>query len=234
MIEVPMTERNGMTVHGYIVKPHAGRANRSMQHFFVNGRYVKSRLMQAAMEEAYRNAIITGKYPSGALFLDLPLSAVDVNVHPAKTEVKFSQEKPIFEVVYIACKNALAANDNMPHLEHKEKEAPAKPREDNLTHEQQRFAIPKPVDPKPFVMPSVKPTPIAPVKNDEEAPDLEDFPRVHPAKGRASAQCIELSVRAAHTAGGTAGTSSYANGTAGRAGHRTDTCRAYAGTGAGR
>ena len=175
MIEVPMTERNGMTVHGYIVKPHAGRANRSMQHFFVNGRYVKSRLMQAAMEEAYRNAIITGKYPSGAVFLDLPLSAVDVNVHPAKTEVKFSQEKPIFEVVYIACKNALAANDNMPHLEHKEKKAPAKPHEDNLTHEQQRFAIPKPVDPKPFVTPSVKPTPIAPVKNDEEAPDLEDF-----------------------------------------------------------
>ena len=71
IIEVPMTERNGMTVHGYIVKPHAGRANRSMQHFFVNGRYVKSRLIQAAMEEAYRNAIITGKYPSGALFLDL-------------------------------------------------------------------------------------------------------------------------------------------------------------------
>ena len=138
MIEVPMTERNGMTVHGYIVKPHAGRANRSMQHFFVNGRYVKSRLMQAAMEEAYRNAIITGKYPSGAIFLDLPLSAVDVNVHPAKTEVKFSQD---------------------------------------LTHEQQRFAIPKPVDTKPFTAPSVKPTPapVTPMKNDEEAPDLEDF-----------------------------------------------------------
>ena len=162
-------------VTGLVTPPRACRASRSAQHFYVNGRYVKSRLMQAAMEEAYRNAIITGKYPSGALFLDLPLSAVDVNVHPAKTEVKFSQEKPIFEVVYIACKNALAANDNMPHLEHKEKEAPAKPHEDNLTHEQQRFAIPKPVDPKPFVMPSVKPTPIAPVKNDEEAPDLEDF-----------------------------------------------------------
>ena len=162
-------------VTGLVTPPRACRASRSAQHFYVNGRYVKSRLMQAAMEEAYRNAIITGKYPSGALFLDLPLSAVDVNVHPAKTEVKFSQEKPIFEVVYIACKNALAANDNMPHLEHKEKEALAKPREDNLTHEQQRFAIPKPVDPKPFVMPSVKPTPIAPVKNDEEAPDLEDF-----------------------------------------------------------
>ena len=107
MIEVPKTERNGMTVYGYIVKPHAGRPNRSMQHFFVNGRYVKSRLMQAALEEAYRNAIITGKYPSGAVFLELPLAAVDVNVHPAKTEVKFSQEKPVFEAVYIACKNAI-------------------------------------------------------------------------------------------------------------------------------
>ena len=68
-----------MTVHGYIVKPpHAGRQPFHAAPFH-NGRYVKSRLMQAAMEEAYRNAIITGKYPSGGLFLDLPLSAVDVN-----------------------------------------------------------------------------------------------------------------------------------------------------------
>ena len=74
-----------MTVYGYIVKPHAGRPNRWMQHFFVNGRYVKSRLMQAALEEAYRKPIITGKYPSGAVFLGLPpLAAVDVNVHPPR------------------------------------------------------------------------------------------------------------------------------------------------------
>ena len=170
MIEVPENEHNGLTVHGYIVKPHAGRANRSMQHFFVNGRYVKSRLMQAALEEAYRNAIITGKYPSGAIFLELPLSAVDVNVHPAKTEVKFSQEKPVFEAVYIACKNALAANDNTPQLEHKEKHTP---HEDNLTQEQQRFAVlrsePAPA-PRPFAQP-IKPQPA--VK--EEEPELEDF-----------------------------------------------------------
>ena len=166
MIEVPASERNGMKVYGYIVKPHAGRPNRSMQHFFVNGRYVKSRLMQAAMEEAYRNAIITGKYPSGAVFLELPLSAVDVNVHPAKTEVKFSQEKPVFEAVYIACKNALAANDNMPHLEHKEP-AP-KPHEDNLTHEQQRFAIPKPTF-------APTPAPVAPSPVKEQTPELEEF-----------------------------------------------------------
>lgn len=166
MIEVPASAHGGMKVYGYIVKPHTGRPNRSMQHFFVNGRYVKSRLMQAAMEEAYRNAIITGKYPSGAVFLELPLSAVDVNVHPAKTEVKFSQEKPVFEAVYIACKNALAANDNMPHLEHKE--PASKPREDNLTHEQQRFAIPKPAF-------TPTPTPITPSTVKEQAPELEDF-----------------------------------------------------------
>lgn len=142
MLKVPRSEHSGMIVHGYIVKPHAGRPNRSMQHFFVNGRYVKSRLMQAALEEAYRNAMITGKYPSGAVFLELPLAAVDVNVHPAKTEVKFSQEKPVFEAVYIACKNALAAGDNIPRLTHQEKPAVARPREDNLTQAQQRFAVP--------------------------------------------------------------------------------------------
>lgn len=165
MIEVPRTERNGMTVYGYIVKPHAGRPNRSMQHFFVNGRYVKSRLMQAALEEAYRNAIITGKYPSGAVFLELPLAAVDVNVHPAKTEVKFSQEKPVFEAVYVACKNAIMANDNMPHIEHKEKNpSAASPQESAPVYEQQRFAVAKPVA-----------QPAASAKADDDVPDLEDF-----------------------------------------------------------
>lgn len=165
MIEVPRTERNSMTVYGYIVKPHAGRPNRSMQHFFVNGRYVKSRLMQAALEEAYRNAIITGKYPSGAVFLELPLAAVDVNVHPAKTEVKFSQEKPVFEAVYVACKNAIMANDNMPHIEHKEKKpSAASPQESAPVYEQQRFAVAKPVA-----------QPAASAKVDDDVPDLEDF-----------------------------------------------------------
>lgn len=165
MIEVPRTERNGMAVYGYIVKPHAGRPNRSMQHFFVNGRYVKSRLMQAALEEAYRNAIITGKYPSGAVFLELPLAAVDVNVHPAKTEVKFSQEKPVFEAVYVACKNAIMANDNMPHIEHKEKKpSAASPQEPAPVYEQQRFAVAKPVA-----------QPAASAKADDDVPDLEDF-----------------------------------------------------------
>lgn len=164
MIEVPRCERNGMTAYGYIVKPHAGRPNRSMQHFFVNGRYVKSRLMQAALEEAYRNAMITGKYPSGAVFLELPLAAVDVNVHPAKTEVKFSQEKPVFEAVYVACKNAIAANDNMPHLTHQEKKnVEEKPKESTPVYTQQRFAVSKPA------------TSVSSTAKTLEPPELEDF-----------------------------------------------------------
>ena len=168
MLPVPKTEHQNMTVSGYIVKPHLGRPNRGMQHFFVNGRYVKSKLMQAAMEEAYRNAMITGKYPSGAVFLELPLGAVDVNVHPAKTEVKFSQEKPVFEAVYIACKNALAAGDNIPLLTHQEKAAPAAaPREDNLTTAQQQFAVP--------VTPPTATDEPAPRVEKTAAPPIEDF-----------------------------------------------------------
>ena len=137
MIEVNKFERGNITVWGYITKPHLCRPNRSMQHFFVNGRYIKSKLMGAALEEAYKNQIITGKYPSCALFIDLPLNLVDVNVHPAKTEVKFAEEKPVFEAIYIACKNALEQNDNIPVLN-------KKPKEDNITDMQQVIEQEKP------------------------------------------------------------------------------------------
>lgn len=120
LIEVPEKELNGVKVWGYISKPHAPRANRTYQHFFVNGRFIKSKLIQAAMEEAYRNSIITGKFPYGCVCIDLPLGQVDVNVHPAKTEVKFAQEKQVFSAVYAACKNALAGDDNIPEIEAKQ------------------------------------------------------------------------------------------------------------------
>ena len=161
MLEVPAFEREQLTAWGYITKPHCARANRRMQHFFVNGRYVKSRLMQAALEQAYKNAIITGKYPSGAIFLTIPYNMVDVNVHPAKTEVKFAMEKPVFEAVYIACKNALEAGDNVPlvqqkHLSH----------EDHLTQEQQLLEI------TPQEM--LPPEGLLPGKAAEEAPPPEE------------------------------------------------------------
>ena len=128
LIDLPEHELNGVRVWGYLSRPHAPRANRTYQHFFVNGRFVKSKLIQAAMEEAYRNSIITGKYPYGCLCIALPLAQVDVNVHPAKTEVKFAFEKQVFSAVYAACKNALAGDDNIPELQAKpEKQMPSPP-----------------------------------------------------------------------------------------------------------
>lgn len=128
LIEMPENTLNGIRVWGYISKPHAPRANRTYQHFFVNGRFIKSKLVQAAMEEAYRNSIITGKFPYGCVCVDLPLGLVDVNVHPAKTEVKFAEEKKVFSAVYAAVKNALAGEENIPEIEAK----PQKPLADVL------------------------------------------------------------------------------------------------------
>lgn len=147
LIEVPAFSHNGLSAWGYITKAHAGRANRTMQHFFVNGRYIKSRVMQAALEEAYRNKLITGKYPSCAIFLTLPLHMVDVNVHPAKTEVKFAEEKPVFDTIYVACKNALERDDNVPEIKAHEDKKPAA-REDHLTQAQQRLAVPPRMEPE--------------------------------------------------------------------------------------
>ncbi len=137
MLSVATLERDGMFAWGYITKPYLGRPNRSMQHFFVNGRYVKNRTMQAALEEAYRNKIISGKYPSCALFLSLPYGLVDVNVHPAKTEIKFASEKQVFEIVYIACKNTLEQDENIPEIQKREKPL----REDTVTEEQESLVV---------------------------------------------------------------------------------------------
>lgn len=139
MLEIKEREQNGVRVWGYVSKPHAARANRSMQHFFVNGRYVKSRIMQAALEQAYRNSIITGKYPFGCVNISLPLSQVDVNVHPAKTEVKFSLEKQVFDAIYVACKNTIAEDENAPEIRLEKA-----PKEDNLTQEQQKMHVSAP------------------------------------------------------------------------------------------
>lgn len=160
LIEVPAFSRGSLSAWGYITKAHAGRPNRSMQHFFVNGRYIKSRVMQAALEEAYRNRIITGKYPSGAIFLTIPLHMVDVNVHPAKTEVKFAEEKAVFDVVYVACKNALEQDDNIPEI-HAHRDKKTVP-QDQLTGEQQPLTVlqrrdaPPQAPAKPQAMPSPK------------------------------------------------------------------------------
>ena len=93
-------EHSGIKVYGFVTKPTAGRGNRTMQTFFVNKRYVKSVIFLTALENAYKNSIMVGKYPGCVLFLDMPFETVDVNVHPAKTEVRFYEEKRVFEAVY--------------------------------------------------------------------------------------------------------------------------------------
>ena len=98
-------------VTGYVSSPLFTRANRSMQNFFVNGRSVKSPLCCAALEEAFRNTIMGGKFPSCVLCVNTDPSQVDANIHPTKTEVRFTNEKIVFDAVYFAVKNALMGYD---------------------------------------------------------------------------------------------------------------------------
>ena len=104
-------DNDGVRVSGYVSSPAAGRGNRSAQYFFCNGRAIRSQLLQAALEQAYRNTLLTGRYPSCVLYLTLSYGSVDVNVHPAKTEVKFSEERKVFDAVYYAVLSALTGEE---------------------------------------------------------------------------------------------------------------------------
>ena len=104
---------------GYVSKPTDARPSRSLQTFFVNNRPVKSRLLISALEEAYRNQIMVGKFPACVLHLTLPANAVDVNVHPAKTEVKFLSEKAVFDCVHYGVLAALNKQTDRPQVQFK-------------------------------------------------------------------------------------------------------------------
>lgn len=95
-------------VTGLVTPPRACRASRGAQHFFVNGRYVKNRTMMAALENAYKGTMMQGKFPGAVLVLEMPADLVDVNVHPAKTEIRFAKESDVFDAVYRAVRTALA------------------------------------------------------------------------------------------------------------------------------
>ena len=118
-------EADGARVHGFISSPAAGRGSRAQQYFFCNGRWIRSAALQAALEQAYRNTLLVGRFPACVLYVELSCAAVDVNVHPAKTEVKFSHERAVFDAVYYGARAALEAE-----------RAPA-------------AAVPKPAAPKP-------------------------------------------------------------------------------------
>ncbi len=109
LIEVDY-DYEGVKVEGYVIKPLYAKSNRTFQNFFVNKRYVKSKLCSSALENAYENMLMTGKFPACVLMLDVIPSEIDVNIHPAKAEIRFTNEKKITDAIYFAIKNALMNN----------------------------------------------------------------------------------------------------------------------------
>ncbi len=103
----------GIRVSGYICRPDACRQNRTMQHVFINGRYVKSQTAMVALERAYKGVMMVGKFPTCVLSLEMPPETVDSNVHPAKIEVRFINEKPVFDAVYYGAKSAIECGDEI-------------------------------------------------------------------------------------------------------------------------
>ena len=144
-----------MSVTGFVSMPTCCRASRSWQFFFVNGRPVKSPLMTAAVEQAYQNQKMVGKFPGCVLHLDIRRSAVDVNVHPAKSEVKFGSERQVFSAVYHAVLSALEADRSRPQVELKPKPIPGVRSLDQVTEHQLT------ITPRPAAKPAgtIKPEP---------------------------------------------------------------------------
>ncbi len=110
-------EDRSSRVEGFVSLPSCCRASRSYQHFFVNGRYIKSPMLVTAVEEAYKNQKMVGRFPSAVLHLHLPFDELDVNVHPAKTQVKFAYEKEVFQLVYRCVLQGLGAHRDIQRVE---------------------------------------------------------------------------------------------------------------------
>ncbi len=160
-----------MEISGFVSLPTCCRGSRSYQHFFVNGRYIKSRVMMAALEEAYRNQKMVGKFPGCVLHLTLRPNSVDVNVHPTKTEVKFQNEQQVFATVYHGVLAALNADKTRPQAVMKS----VLPRQDTVTPNQTSFHdVTAPVTPQR----ATTPPPAAPVSKPQSTPS--PFRRVTP------------------------------------------------------
>lgn len=152
----------GVSVSGFCATAQGARPNRSMQSFFVNGRYIKSPLLARAVEEAYKNELMGGKFPACVLLVTLPPAMVDINVHPTKLEAKFADEKAVYHCVYWAAKNALYQKTEIPavtlsaepevEMPVKKTEAPAFVRPSRPAVVMQEPAVAKKAEePSPFV-----------------------------------------------------------------------------------
>ncbi len=148
LIEVDST-MGGIRVHGCISAPIGSRPNRSMQNFFINGRFVRSRTMMVALEEGYKGTIMVGKFPACVLHLEMPASAVDVNVHPTKLEVRFANERPVFDAVFNAVRSSVAQNRDTRALERFSSCRPTlDPRQGEEPKRAEQISIPVRTDPE--------------------------------------------------------------------------------------
>ena len=186
-----------MEISGFVSLPTCCRGSRSYQHFFVNGRYIKSRVMMAALEEAYRNQKMVGKFPGCVLHLTVRPNTVDVNVHPTKTEVKFQNEQQVFSTVYHGVLAALNGDQSRPQAVVKS----VLPRQDTVTPNQTSLhdftavtashgtvTTPPVAAPKPQAQPSPfrRVTPLGRVV--PSAPVAEKPPAVQPERAKSVAQ----------------------------------------------
>ncbi|MBR1823648.1 MAG: DNA mismatch repair endonuclease MutL [Ruminococcus sp.] len=164
-------------VGGYVIKPLYSKNNRAFQNFFVNGRYVRSRLCSSALENAYTNMIMTGKFPACVLMIDLPPAAMDVNIHPTKAEVRFTNEKNVTDAIFFAVKNAMMKDGLIYEFELKPRTDWTKKEPEPVEMKQQEFMFTpvsqieeterKMAESKPFVQP-------APVQTKDD--DEDDIP----------------------------------------------------------
>ena len=116
LIPVEYNEQ-ALSINGFVCMPSRCRPNRNGQFFFLNGRFVKSGTISAALDRAYQNSAMVGKFPAAVLNLSIPAGTVDVNVHPAKTEIRFADERRIFDLVYRGARSAIAMGDRHPELQ---------------------------------------------------------------------------------------------------------------------
>ena len=171
-----------MSVTGFVSLPTCCRGTRGYQHFFVNGRYVKSRTMMAALEEAYANQKMVGKFPGCVLHLTTKLNAVDVNVHPTKQEVKFGSDKKVFDAVYYAVKSTLEADRSRPSALPDTPRLAPKAAQDTVTPHQTTFRT---MTAEQFRKTADKPAPSLPLRDftarpAQTAQPMRATPRVAP------------------------------------------------------
>ncbi|MBQ9662961.1 MAG: DNA mismatch repair endonuclease MutL [Oscillospiraceae bacterium] len=150
----------GIRLQGFISSPAAGRGNRSTQYFYVNGRFIRSTLLQTALEQAYKNTLLTGRYPACVVYLEIRPGAVDVNVHPAKIEVKFTDERRVFNLLYQAARDTLLGENRIAKAETPEEEQNPVPAETGTAAAENPAATPE--NAGPAAAPQPAPTGAAP------------------------------------------------------------------------